>query len=479
MQSKLSEFDATVLGSSGDLVRLQVSREKDSLSAIRELPWVNGIGALPPDEKVAHSFKEELKSSVASGEIPVFISVMASNWEADFRRSLKTLEISVGLFDPSIGVFAAVIAPSHVHDLTRLDFVQFVEPIPIVTALHNTAVPALGVDKLRTIGSLSGSFSGFTGTTTPIAVMDTVLNTNHVDISTFRESICAKNFVDNEDSDLFFDANGHGTHVSGTVAGNGFFVPKYAGMAPGVQDIRFAKFLNSNSRGTSLDILQGMDYLAEESSCIFDGLETEAIRSLIVNMSLSSARLNSHSRSASARKLDSTVWSHRQVYVVANANSNQYGYSNYGAAKNSLPVGASCDSGEIHGFSSRGPTVDNRLTPLVSSTGVHLFSASGWGNYDNCSRSSGSSMASPSVAGLAALLMGASPDHREQPALVRARLMASAMKPDAWFETESQFPRNNTNGPGRIQAKYGMGMVSSTTTILNNDSENGLVLGQP
>ncbi|MCY3884664.1 MAG: S8 family serine peptidase [Gammaproteobacteria bacterium] len=473
MQSELSEFGATVLGSAGNLVRLQVSPDKESLSAIRNLPWVSGIGALPPDRKLSKSFEEELGDASPNAEIPVFVSVMASNRESVFRKSLKSLGISVGYFDPTIRVFAAVIEPSHVHDLTRLDFVQSVEPIPIVTATHDTAVPALGVDKLRTIGSLSGTFSGFTGTTTPIAVMDTGLNTNHVDISTYRDSICAKNFVENEDSDLFFDANGHGTHVTGTVAGNGFYVPKYAGMAPGVRDIRFAKVLNSNSRGTSLDILQGMDYLAEESSCVFDGQETEAIRPLIVNMSLSSARLDHDSRSAAARKLDSTVWTYRQLYVVANANSNQYGYSNYGAAKNSLPVGASYDSGEIHGFSSHGPTVDNRLTPLVSATGVHLYSASGWGNYDNYSRSSGTSMASPSVAGLAALLMDASPDHRERPALVRARLMASAVKPDSWFESESQFPRNNTNGPGRIQAKYGMGVVSATMTILNNDSENG------
>ncbi len=82
-------------------------------------------------------------------------------------------------------------------------------------------------------------------------------------------------------------------------------------------------------------------------------------------------------------------------------------------------------------------------------------------------------MASPSVAGLAAVLMDASPDHREQPALVRARLMASAIRPDGWLESERQFPMNNTNGPGNIQSYYGMGMVSATATVLNNESEKG------
>ena len=475
MDRTLRELGASLLGSSGNLARVQVPSDKRSLTEIRDLPWVSGIGVQPPSQKISPSFLEEINTSLAGTELPIFISVMAHEEESLFRNALADIGVIVGHFDPYIRVFAAVINPDQIGDLTQLDFVQFVEPIPIVSATHDTAVPAQGVDKLRTIGSFSGTFEGLTGATTPIAVMDTGLNTSHIDIATYRESICAKNFVDGEDSDLFFDENGHGTHVTGTIVGTGFYEPKYAGMAPGVQHIRFAKVLNSNSRGTSFDILLGMDFLAEQSSCSIEGRESESIKASIVNMSLSSARLDHDSRSTAARKLDSIVWTHRQLYVVANANSNQYGYSNYGAAKNSLPVGASYDSGEIHGFSSHGPTVDNRLTPLVSATGVWLYSAAGWGNYDNYSRSSGTSMASPSVAGVAALLMDASSDHREQPALVRARLMASAIKPDAWFESESQFPTNNTNGPGETQARYGMGMVSATSTILNNDTESGWV----
>lgn len=475
MRRTMREFDATVLGSSGDLVRLRVPNDRERLGSILDLPWVSGIGSLPSNHKISPTFQEEVNSSVASEQLPVFISVMDSEQEVEFRRALEDVGVTVGHFDTSIRVFVAVVTPGQVSDVVSMDFVHAIEPIAEVTAMHDTAVPSQGVDKLRTIGDLSGTFSGFVGTTTPIAVMDTGLNTNHVDISTYRESICAKNFVDGEDSDLFFDSDGHGTHVTGTVVGNGFFVPKYAGMAPGVQHIRFAKVLNIYANGTTFDVLEGMDYLAEESSCIFEGQRTEAIRPLIVNMSLASARLTHDSRSTQARKLDSIVWTHRQLYVVANANSNQYGYSNYGAAKNSLPVGLSYDMGDIHGMSSLGPTVDNRLTPLVTGTGANVWSASGWGNYDNYSRASGTSMASPSVAGLAALLMDASPDHKEQPALVRARLMASAVKPDGWFESEREFPLNNTNGPGDIQSYYGMGMVSATATVLENDSEQGWI----
>lgn len=473
IQRELSAFDAVVLGYAGDLVRLHALNDKKVLRSIRDIAWVSGIGVLPPKLKISQSFQEEIRNSNASERLPVFVSVVSAESESVFRSALTDMGISVGHYDPSIRVFAVVINPAQVYDIIQLDFVQAVEPIPIVTVAHDTAVPAQGVDKLRNIGNLAGIFSDITGSTTPVGVMDTGLNTNHVDISTFRQSICAKNFVANEELDLWHDAIGHGTHVTGTIAGNGYFVPKYAGMAPGVQHMRFAKVLSAGEHGSSLDIFLGMDFMAEQSSCIWDGQETRSVRPLIVNMSFSSARLDNDSRSASARKLDSMVWAHRQLYVVSNANSSQRGYSNYGAAKNSLPVGAAFDSGEIYGFSSRGPTIDNRLTPLVTGTGVDVRSVAGGGSYDEYGTNSGTSMAAPSVAGLAALLMDASPAHRAQPALVRARLMASAIKPNAWLESERQFPLNNTNGPGEAQSQYGMGMVSATATILNNDSENG------
>ena len=303
MQRALRKFDASVLGSSGDLVRLLAPNDKKDLLSIRDIPWVSGIGALRPNQKISQLFQEEINRSVTSKRLPVFISVMSLELESSFRRALTGIGVSVGHFDRSIRVFTAVISPSQVHVLAQLDFVQRIEPILVATAVHDTAVPAQGVDKLRTIGSLAGTVSGIKGTTTPIGVMDTGLNTNHADISTFRESICAKNFVTNEDLDLKYDASGHGTHVTGTIAGNGFIIPMYTGMAPGIEHIRFAKVLNSQGFGSFFDILLGMDYLAEESSCIWEGQATESIRPLIVNMSHSGTGLEHDSRSTNARKL--------------------------------------------------------------------------------------------------------------------------------------------------------------------------------
>ena len=135
------------------------------------------------------------------------------------------------------------------------------------------------------------------------------------------------------------------------------------------------------------------------------------------------------------------------------------------------------DSSDIAWFSSHGPTADGRLAPQVVATGVGLYSAKGGGSRGEYVSFNGTSMASPSVAGVAALLMDAVPGHQEQPALTRARLMASAIRPDAWLENTLAFPLTNTNGPGTLQAQYGLGKVSARTSVLNRDQADGWTSG--
>ena len=91
--------------------------------------------------------------------------------------------------------------------------------------------------------------------------MDTGLNFNHLDISSHRSSICGANFVYFDplvdDENLWVDAGMHGTHVTGTIVGNGAAQPRYAGMAtPLVRHIRFAKVLSHWGSGNDIFILR-------------------------------------------------------------------------------------------------------------------------------------------------------------------------------------------------------------------------------
>ena len=476
---------ATIIGSSGSLMRAKLSGDEARLQEIAALPEVDGLGAVPRERKLAEAFASEALEALPHEQTPVFITLMTDDHAGQWRRELEDLGVVVGRFDPDIRVYTANVAYGALETIAAADFVLAIEPIGIIEPAHDTSVPAMGADALRRYDGSPGLFSGVGGASVPIAVMDTGLNINHLDIASNRQSICGANFAWDsffssplgESEDLWIDEAGHGTHVTGTIVGSGYVEPRFAGMAPSVRDIRFARVLTAFGFGSGDSVLRGMDFLAEPTECAETGRPSNRVKPLIVNMSFGFTARVFEGRGVGERKLDSIVWGRRQLYVVAQANANIHGFSNFGTAKNSLAVGAVLDSGDIAAFSSHGPTADGRLAPQIVATGVGLYSAKGSGSRGEYFLASGTSMASPSVAGVAALLMDAVPGHREQPALTRARLMASAIKPDAWLENTAGFPANNSNGPGALQAQYGLGKTSARTSVLNRDRADGWISG--
>ena len=473
VRNAVAPFGVDILAASGRLLRTKLPADEASLAAVAALPGVSGLGVIPPERKTHEAFRAELHAAPWRQQ-PVLITLMTHDQNGRWRSALEVLGVEVGRFDADIRAYAANIDAAALDAALQADFVLAIEPMGMVQAAHDTAVPAMGADAVRFHADSPGLFTGIGGGSVPIGVMDTGLNTNHMDIASHRQSICGANFVwiDHraEDTDLWVDEGGHGTHVTGTIVGNGFLEPKYAGIAPSVAHIRFAKVLHRGGFGYFDGIFRGMDFLAGASSC---GTQGVAVKPLVVNMSLSASNREWRGRTSSERKLDALVWAHRQVYVVAQSNENISGFSNFGAAKSSLSVGAIRDDGELAGFSSWGPTFDDRLAPQVVAIGVDVYSARGHGRRGGYRGLSGTSMASPVVAGVAALLMDAVPDYREQPALARARLMASAIKPDAWLETGDAFAATNSAGPGVIQAQYGLGKASARTSVLQREEADG------
>ena len=477
LEESLNSLGGEIVGASGRLVRVRLPDDPPRLEEIASLPSVAGLGATPRFVKLPETVEQQARSLVPGEQLPVFVTLMAGDPDGRWRRALEDLGAVVGRFDLDIRTYTATVDALALDSIADADFVLAIEPVSLVEAAHDTAVPAMGVDALRLRRDSPGLFGGTGGASVPIAVMDTGLNINHLDISSHRRSICGANFVWTEprlsDNDLWVDEDGHGTHVTATIAGNGYVKPEFAGMAPSVSHIRFAKVLSHEGLGYSDTILPGMDYLSRQSGCNHDGSSTNRVKPLIVNMSLSASDNVFEGRGVGERKLDSVVWTHRQLYVVAQSNGGSSAFSNYGTAKNSLSVGAALDSGELANFSSHGPTADGRLAPQVVATGVDVYSARGGGSRGGYEQFSGTSMASPTVAGVAALLMDAAPAHREQPALTRARLMASAVRPESWLEDPARFPADNSNGPGGLQALYGLGKVSARTSVLDRNRTDG------
>ena len=467
------------IGQVGDLVRVRLPADPVRLEAIASADAVMAIGAVPQERKVSDTLAQR---SLADGsqEAPVWITLMDEDPDGRWRRELQSLGAVVGRFDAAVRAYAATIPLASLEAVSRADYVLAVEPIGRLRTALDIAAAAMGADAMRSYDDASGLFTGVGGASVPIGVMDTGLNIDHLDIATNRRSICGANFIARgqpreEDQDLWFDADGHGTAVTGVVAGTGTADPARAGMAPLVQDIRFAKALSSVGFASALGWGRALDWFAKPTSCGDDIPR----KPLVVNSSLGVTADVWESRSYLERKIDAAVWSGRYLFVtsVGNVGLDYPVQSSMSGAKNALAVGASQHAGDIAGFSSSGPTLDGRLNPKVVGSGVAIDMPVGRGSRDGYAPLSGTSFSSPAVVGVAALVMDAVPELKEEPAALRARLMASAIKPDGFLGVSSVFALDNTRGPGSLQNRYGLGKVSARTAILNRDAEDGWVGG--
>lgn len=460
------DLNVDVISFSGEFARVRIPNSKTHLETLAAHPGVKGLGIQPDAAKISPSLASQL-SNPTSAELPVLITLMEADHNGTWRTHLEANGAVVGEWLPYMRAYSANVRPNDITTIASADYVAAIEPIEVFQVLLDTAVPTMGVDVVRTFDETRGTFTGATGASIPIGVIDTGLNVNHLDIASNRTSICGGNFYpDSEgdgDADLWSDFGGHGTHVTGIIAGTGTSRPELAGMAPAVQHIRMAKVLDRNGSGDAVTVANGVRYLLRETGCEWRGVQSEAIRPLVLNMSLGGPG-ERDGRGASNRNIDAVITHGSQLLVLAAGNDGTNGTSNEATAKNVLAVGAVTDAGLINGFSSHGPTADERLNPHVVGTGSAIVSARGNSASRTYQRFNGTSMAAPSVAGVATLLMDQNPEFRNAPAYAKARLMASAVKPSQTLGQDG-FPLTNSDGPGAFNAEYGLGLVSANVAI--------------
>lgn len=258
-------------------------------------------------------------------------------------------------------------------------------------------------DTTAQIGAPEVWAGGDTGKGVDVAVLDTGVDNAHPDLA--DRIAGSASFV--PDASVFDDNIGHGTHVASTIAGTGAASGgKEKGVAPGAR-LHIGKVL-----GTVCDV-GGCDGAGQES-WILAGMEWAARdqHAKIINMSLGGAPSSGDDpMSQAVNELSAETGA---LFVIAAGNS---GAPNTvaapGAADAALTVGAVDGSDQLADFSSQGPRVgDHGLKPELTAPGVDVLAArshlsGGDGYYRTMS---GTSMATPHVAGAAALLAAAHPD---------------------------------------------------------------------
>ncbi|GIG61755.1 serine protease [Longispora fulva] len=242
------------------------------------------------------------------------------------------------------------------------------------------------------IGAPEAWAAGYTGAGVTVAVLDTGIDASHPD---FAGKISATgNFTDDPDTD---DLVGHGTHVASTIAGVG---PLYKGVAPDAK-LAIGKVCVVYGCPESA-ILAGMRWATLEQ------------HARVVNLSLGS--WDGPEIDPLEEAVNTLTAQTGALFVVAAGNDGFDGsVGSPGTAEAALSVAAVDSADQRAPFSSRGPSATGTVKPEISAPGVNIVAARaahgviGTPVNDRYTSLSGTSMATPHVAGAAALLAGQHP----------------------------------------------------------------------
>ncbi|MEU1475480.1 S8 family peptidase [Streptomyces sp. NPDC005760] len=250
------------------------------------------------------------------------------------------------------------------------------------------------------IGAPKAWAAGYDGKGVKIAVLDTGVDATHPDLKS--QVIESKNFSTAADATDHF---GHGTHVASIAAGTGAKSNgKYKGVAPGAKILN-GKVLDDNGSGDDSGILAGMEWAAAQGADVVNlslgGQDTPEIDPLEAEVNKLSA--------------DKGI-----LFAIAAGNSGPESIGSPGSADAALTVGAVDDKDKLADFSSTGPRAgDGAIKPDVTAPGVDITAAAAKGsvidqevgeNPPGYLTISGTSMATPHVAGAAAILKQEHPD---------------------------------------------------------------------
>jgi subtilisin family serine protease len=279
---------------------------------------------------------------------------------------------------------------------------------------HN-APWGLGRISHRAANSTEYYYSDTAGNGIRVYVIDSGIRLSHVDFG--GRAVWGANFISNS-SDT--DEDGHGTHVAGIIAGKTYGVAKKATVVA-------VKVLDKSGSGSMSGLLQGLNWAVADAK--HRGVTDKAI----INMSLTGAYTQSVNEGVKAAT-DAGI---TVVVAAGNKHDNVTNWSPASAAT-AITVGAIDQGDRRADFSNWGPGVD------IFAPGVGIPSA--WYTSDHARElMSGTSMATPHVAGLAAYFIAR--EELSGSAAVTERILSAAS--EGVSDREGSADRIAYNGNGR------------------------------
>lgn len=302
---------------------------------------------------------------------------------------------------------------------------------------------------------------GFDGTGVTVAVLDTGVQISHAELTPPGEpsAIFTTSDFTGEGGD-YLDYQGHGTHVSGIIAGNGVYnIQGTSNKANGVTDAQTAILIVGKVCGNfgcpEDAILAGIAWAQNQGADVINmslggGLDSRPDCDTAIDPNDPPDSIVVAVNNAAANGV---------VVVISSGNdSNKNAVSYPGCASGAIAVGAVDINDQDASFSNAGPAMDivapgvSTLSSWSCNASPTLSCASTWYYY-----ASGTSMASPHVAGVVALMLDKNPN-----------LTVDQVK-NALYSTA--VPVGPNDGNGRVDAYAAVNSVSGVTNPPSNDSD--------
>lgn len=400
MQAKLDEI---IPGASSLLLhRFQDEGDKDTGAGGVKFSDLLKLSVPGTNSKIANQVMfSELQGLVGEGDVPVFDLV-------DNNKYVKK-----PYYVPATGTSA----DKEIANQYYLDMIRWKEGVALINdAMLTSATPVV------------------------VAVLDTGVNAAHPDLTDvmWQNTSAAVGYDAGEKKPVGIsgstDANGHGTHVAGIIAGAGSNgkgihgvagIPRASGATKYLAEIMNIKVLNDNGAGTSEEISNGIKWAVDQHKTQKAAVSARASQKLVLNMSLGGpfdasgfSFKQENGKFVFEDDMINYAAANNDVLVIVAAGNDTCGIGAYCdmydqsfyqayyfpcSYKNVLCVAATTHQDEIAGFSNRRDSVG------IAAPGYQILSTSAAGG-DNYEYYSGTSQATPVTSGAAAVVWSMYPD---------------------------------------------------------------------
>ena len=342
------------------------------------------------------------------GTLPVIVDYSRDVTEDDLRILEQNVDFEHQVTLHRIDAIAGRVPHNMILETLELPGVIMIELDGILEALNGDVAVVHAVD-------VAQQNTGYDGSGVTVAIIDTGIDGNHSglddqddDPTTYDPKIIGFYDAVNNPSltngtEVFpYDDQGHGTHCAGTTAGTGAPTYEHPGMAPQANLVG-VKVLDAGGSGSFATVMAGMQWTV-------DHRYEFNIRAASMSLGGPGAiEWTSSEEDSVNRYANEMVRAGVAMFIAAGNNGVSAQIGTPGSAEDVITVGALDKDTSIAVYSSQGPTEEGRIKPNIAFVGSDVMSAEA-NSGDGYVGFSGTSMATPGAAGVAALMYQANPD---------------------------------------------------------------------